>query len=389
MKKKVKLTLSLALTFLLLNSCSNSLETDSSKFAELMCQANELDKKIASGDINAYNKRNMLVFDIAKLEQSFGDKYKDEDSKKEFDNAVSLAMLKTKCNSDSKTKNEDKTVKKEEISEPKIDKEFITLNSIQIGDNITQHQDYKLDEEQDNFFDIYINKEKTTINELEGNLKLYVSNSIIEKIEFNSGDSFMGSTSVAGSVFDAMLKKRKNWVRDAMLNYNITQWDNSRKISQYVKQDFLHQYDLERIEMLGTQLGWNMSYVITSKDAEKKELQGKKSNLNFGSSKKEVKKNKNENKEIQKEVEFIEEPKKDEKQKFLTISVDNLRVRTSPELDSEKIENLAIGNKVEFLEKSNNQTTVTIKNNEITEYWYKVKTPSGNIGWIHGCCFDK
>jgi len=306
-----------------------------------------------------------------------------------FSVSLIFLILFTNCNSNSKTNNEEKTVKKEQISEPKIDKEFITLNSVQIGDNITQHPEYKLDEEQDNFFDIYINKEKTTINELEGNLKLYVSNSIIEKIEFNSGDSFMGSTSVAGTVFDAMLEQRKNWVRDAMLNYNITEWDDSRKISQYVKQDFLHQYDLERIEMLGTQLGWNMSYVITSKDAEKKELQGKKSNLNFGSSKKEVKKNTNENKEIQKEVEFIKEPKKDEKQKFLTISVDNLRVRTSPELDSEKIENLAIGSKVEFLEKSNNQTTVTIKNNEITEYWYKVKTPSGNIGWIHGCCFDK
>ncbi|OAD42258.1 hypothetical protein [Polaribacter atrinae] len=305
MKKNVKLTLSLVLTFLLLYSCSNSLEADSSKFAELMCQANELDKKMATGDMNAYNKRNMLIFDIAELEQSFGDKYKDEDSKKEFDNAVSLAMLKTKCNTDSKTKNKDKTVTKEEISEPKIDKEFITLNSIQIGDNITQHQDYKLDKEQDNFFDIYINKEKTTINKLEGNLKLYVSNSIVEKIEFNSGNSFMGSTSVAGSVFDAMLKKRKNWVRDAMLNYNITQWDDSRKKSQYVKQDFLHQYDLERIEMLGTQLGWNMSYVITSKDAEKKELQGKKRNLNFGSTKdkKVVEKKINEN---QKEIEFIE-----------------------------------------------------------------------------------
>ena len=74
---------------------------------------------------------------------------------------------------------------------------------------------------------------------------------------------------------------------------------------------------------------------------------------------------------------------------YFKINVDNLRVRTAPELDSEKIENLATGSEVEFLEKSNNQTTVTIKNNEITEYWYKVKTPSGKIGWIHGCCFDK
>ncbi|WMI70272.1 SH3 domain-containing protein [Mangrovimonas sp. YM274] len=74
---------------------------------------------------------------------------------------------------------------------------------------------------------------------------------------------------------------------------------------------------------------------------------------------------------------------------IFSINVDNLRVRTSPELNSEKIENLAIGSQVEFIEKSNNQTTVEINNKEITEFWYKVKTPSGNIGWIHGCCFDK
>ncbi|WP_055445201.1 SH3 domain-containing protein [Lacinutrix himadriensis] len=303
------------------------------------------------------------------------------------------SILLISCNSkngDKKTV-EKETLEQETLKTPSIDKEFITLNSIQIGDNIGEHNNFLLSKDQDNFFDIYVNKEKTTINKLEGNIKLFVSNSIIEKIEFNSGDSFMGSTSVAGTLFDAMLEQRKNWVRDAMLNYNISEWDDSRKISQYVKQDFLHQYDLERIEMLGVQMGWNMSYVITSKDAEIKELQGKKRNLNFGSTKekKEVKNKTTENKENEKEVEFVEKPKKDKKQIFFTISVDNLRVRTSPELDSEKIENLAIGSEVEFLEKSNNQTTVTIKNNEITEYWYKVKTPSGKIGWIHGCCFDK
>lgn len=293
---------------------------------------------------------------------------------------IGLTLL-ISCNSNNN--GEKKSVEKETKKTPSINKEFITLNSIQIGDKIREHQNFVLSDDQDNFFDIYVNKEKTTINKLEGNLKLFVSNSIIEKIEFISGDSFWGSTSVAGTVFDAMLEKRKSWVRDAMLNYSITEWDDSRKISQYVKQDFLHQYDLEKIEALGVQMGWKMSYVITSKNAEIKELQGKKSNLNFGSTKekKEVKKN-------QSDVEFIEKQKKDEKQKFLTISVDNLRVRTSPELDSEKIENLAIGSEVEFLEKSNDQTTVIINDNEITEYWYKVKTSSGKIGWIHGCCFD-
>jgi hypothetical protein len=95
--------------------------------------------------------------------------------------------------------------------------------------------------------------------------------------------------------------------------------------------------------------------------------------------------NKTKQKNIIVEEKIIEE----EKNILLTISVDNLRVRTSPNLDAEKIENLAIGSEVEFVEKSTNQSTVTIKNNEITEYWYKIKTPSGKIGWIHGCCFDK
>lgn len=73
----------------------------------------------------------------------------------------------------------------------------------------------------------------------------------------------------------------------------------------------------------------------------------------------------------------------------IKITVDNLRVRTSPNLDAEKIENLAINTEVVFLnEKSNEKTSVTIENEEIEEFWYKIKTPSGNIGWIHGCCFE-
>ena len=76
--------------------------------------------------------------------------------------------------------------------------------------------------------------------------------------------------------------------------------------------------------------------------------------------------------------------------KKIMITVDNLRVRTSPDLDADKIENLSINSVVEFLDKkSETKTTVTIKGEEINEYWYKIKTPSGNIGWIHGCCFEK
>lgn len=74
----------------------------------------------------------------------------------------------------------------------------------------------------------------------------------------------------------------------------------------------------------------------------------------------------------------------------LKITVDNLRVRTSPNLDAEKLENLPIDSEVVFLnEKSTEKTTVTIDNGEIEAFWYKIKTPSGKIGWIHGCCFEK
>lgn len=75
---------------------------------------------------------------------------------------------------------------------------------------------------------------------------------------------------------------------------------------------------------------------------------------------------------------------------FLKISVDNLRVRASPDLNAEKIENLPINTIVEFLnKKSGTKTVVTIKGEEINEYWYQIKTSSGDIGWIHGCCFEK
>lgn len=78
------------------------------------------------------------------------------------------------------------------------------------------------------------------------------------------------------------------------------------------------------------------------------------------------------------------------KTKKLLITVDNLRVRTSPDLDAEKLENLPLNTVVEYLnKKSEHKTEVTIKGKKINEYWYQIKTPSGNIGWIHGCCFEE
>ena len=68
-------------------------------------------------------------------------------------------------------------------------------------------------------------------------------------------------------------------------------------------------------------------------------------------------------------------------------NVDNLRVRAKPELKGGSLELLPINKEITYLgEKSKNQTTVTLNGENITDYWYKVKTPKGNIGWVHGCC---
>ena len=97
-----------------------------------------------------------------------------------------------------------------------------------------------------------------------------------------------------------------------------------------------------------------------------------------------------EKKEVGKENKTNETIKETDNSKQLLITVDNLRVRTSPDLDAEKLENLPLNTVVEFLDKkSDNTTEVTIKGKKINEYWYQIKTPSGNIGWIHGCCFEE
>lgn len=94
--------------------------------------------------------------------------------------------------------------------------------------------------------------------------------------------------------------------------------------------------------------------------------------------------------EAEREAADIKYKKQQKIDLFFKINVDNLRVRKSPYLDGEKLENLEIGSSVESLyEKSSNTTTVTIKGIDIEDSWYKIRTPNGNIGWIHGCCFDR
>lgn len=73
-----------------------------------------------------------------------------------------------------------------------------------------------------------------------------------------------------------------------------------------------------------------------------------------------------------------------------TVTQDNLRLRDSPSLDAIKVTNLPMGTIVRYLnEKSENRVEVQINDAPVLNYWYKVQTDIGEIGWIHGCCFQQ
>ncbi len=96
-----------------------------------------------------------------------------------------------------------------------------------------------------------------------------------------------------------------------------------------------------------------------------------------------------EKKGVKKSDNEIEEVQESDEPSF-TIKVDNLRVRKTPELDGAEIELLPINTQVVYLEeKSNLEEEIRLNGDKIIDYWYKVKTPQGNIGWVHGCCITK
>lgn len=67
--------------------------------------------------------------------------------------------------------------------------------------------------------------------------------------------------------------------------------------------------------------------------------------------------------------------------------VDNLRVRSSPETDSEVLFKIHFGEQVEYVgEKSSNKETITIAGKERIDFWYKVKAfpGEGRVGWVYG-----
>ncbi len=74
---------------------------------------------------------------------------------------------------------------------------------------------------------------------------------------------------------------------------------------------------------------------------------------------------------------------------YLYITVNDLRLRSSPNLGGRVVDGIPINTRVEYLnEKSNNRTEVVIEGSVVNDFWYKIQTPNGKTGWIHGCCFS-
>lgn len=72
------------------------------------------------------------------------------------------------------------------------------------------------------------------------------------------------------------------------------------------------------------------------------------------------------------------------------VSVNNLRLRKEYGLKGAKVELLPMNSEVVYLEeKSKYQQEVIINNRKIIDYWYKVKSGKGNVGWLHGCCVNQ
>lgn len=69
--------------------------------------------------------------------------------------------------------------------------------------------------------------------------------------------------------------------------------------------------------------------------------------------------------------------------------VNNLRVREQPDLNSKVISMLQEGEEVAFLgEKSDNTESVELRGQKITAAFFKIKTQSGEVGWVFGGAVD-
>lgn len=73
----------------------------------------------------------------------------------------------------------------------------------------------------------------------------------------------------------------------------------------------------------------------------------------------------------------------------LYVNIDKLKLRESPDLKGELLEELSLGEKVMFDgEVTDSLYTLNLGRVEVTEPWVKVKTWKGRTGWVYGAGVD-
>ena len=80
---------------------------------------------------------------------------------------------------------------------------------------------------------------------------------------------------------------------------------------------------------------------------------------------------------------------KEQNTSFIKVTINNLRIRSTPDLEGAVIERLKEKAILEYLDDSTTFTTEVKMNGRLyQEHWYLVKSESGNSGWIYGGCID-
>lgn len=94
---------------------------------------------------------------------------------------------------------------------------------------------------------------------------------------------------------------------------------------------------------------------------------------------------KNKNAEVQKKI----ETEKNEDKTFVKVTIAHSRIRTTPDLEAAVLERAKENAILEFLNDSTTFTsTVRHEGKDMESRWYKVKSASGNEGWIAEICIS-
>lgn len=76
-----------------------------------------------------------------------------------------------------------------------------------------------------------------------------------------------------------------------------------------------------------------------------------------------------------------------EKRQIYQVTIDNLRLRRTPDLSGIVLRKLDLGTKVEYLnEKTNFKTPIEMSGETVAEPWFRVRVSEGDTGWVYGAC---